>query len=165
MNMRQHKKPLKFYIIIFIGTSLIILGYSIYLFITQDAQLADLISLWILPLIFTLLYYGGDSLVQKIVDKTAEKKRKVDYEGNFLRKIGELMSESKQFLIEDFRKLQRSEKFQTQVHNAYLIYQNGETEIISLEKISKKFRADTLEARAMAFVCSFVKEKLEENQI
>jgi len=104
-------------------------------------------------------------LVQKIVDKSAEKKRKVDYEGNFLRKIGELMSESKQFLIEDFRKLQRSEKFQTQVHNAYLIYQNGETEIISLEKISKKFRADTLEARAMAFVCSFVKEKLEENQI
>ncbi|MBU0997567.1 MAG: hypothetical protein KKE16_05905 [Firmicutes bacterium] len=158
--MRQHKKPIKFYITIFIGTSIIIMGYSIYLFVAQDAQLADLVSLWILPLIFTLLYYGGDSLVQKIADR----KKKVDYEGIFLRTIGERMSESKEFLIEDFRKLQRSEKFQSQVHNAYLISQNGESELMTLDKIQKKFRPDTVEWRAMLYVCSFVKEKLEEKQ-
>lgn len=160
MNMKQYKKPTKFYIMIFVFTSVIVLGYSVYLYIKESAELSDLVTLWVLPPIFTLLYYGGDVLIQKIADR----KKKVDYEGLFLRAVGEKMSASKEFLIEDFRKLQKSEKFQTQVHSAYEIYHNGESELYTLEKIEKKFRADSLEGRAMFYVCEFVKEKLKEKQ-
>ncbi len=157
--MRQYKKPMKFYFTIFVLTSLIVLGYSIYLFIAANAELQDLIILWILPFFFTMIYYGGDSLMQWI----ANKRKKIDYEGLFLSEIGRRMNESKSFLIEEFRRLQTSEKFQTQVKVAYEIYQSGETENYTIEKLKKKFRADSIEGRAMVFVIEYVEEKLSED--
>lgn len=157
--MKQYKKPFKFYLLIFAFSSLIILGYSIYLYVNGQAALSDLVTLWILPFFFTLIYYLGDLLLFKI----SNRRKKIDYEQLFLEAIAKRMRESKAFVIEDFRKLQRSERFQTQVKNAYEIYKNGESELYSIEKIDKKFRDDSLEGKAMKYVLAFVSEKLNAN--
>lgn len=157
--MRQHKKPMKFYLTIFGLTSVIVLGYSIYLYFAADAQLVDLTVLWILPFFFTLIYYGGDSLMQWI----ANRRKTIDYEALFLTEIGKRMSDSKSFFLDEFRHLQNSEKFQKLVRNAYEIFQNGETENNSIEILEKKYRADSLEGRAMVFVLAYVKEKLSQD--
>ncbi|MGD9910309.1 MAG: hypothetical protein AB7U79_06900 [Candidatus Izemoplasmatales bacterium] len=156
--MRQHKKPKSFYYTVFGLTSLIVLGYSLYLYFSVGASVSELWILWLLPLPFTMIYYGGDALMQWIANKT----KKVDEEGDFYALIAKKMTESKTFFIEEFRKLQRSSVFQTQMHVAFEIYKNGESEIYTVEKLKKKFRADSLEGRAMAFAIQIVEEKLTE---
>lgn len=156
--MRQHKKPKSFYYTVFGLTSLIVLGYSIYLYYSVGASVAELWILWLLPFPFTMIYYGGDTLMQWIANKT----KKVDEEGDFYTLIAKRMSESKSFFIEEFRKLQQSNAFQTQVHVAFVIYKNGESDIYTVDKLKKKFRADSLEGRALAFAIQIVEEKLAE---
>lgn len=157
--MRQYKKPKSFYYTVFGLTSLIVLGYSIYLFFSVGASVAELWVLWILPFPFTMIYYGGDTLMQWF----ANKRKKVDHEGDFYGLIAKKMTESKTFFIEEFRKLQQSAVFQTQVHIAFLIYQDGESDIYSVDKLKKKFRSDSLEGRAMAFAIQIVEDKLAES--
>ncbi|MDD3122772.1 MAG: hypothetical protein PHC62_04530 [Candidatus Izemoplasmatales bacterium] len=158
--MKAYKKPFKFYLLIFVFSALIILAYSVYLYFKGEVVIKDMLSLWFLPFFFTLIYYVGDVFLYKI----SNRRKKIDYEALFLEAIAQRMRDSKKFIIEDFRKLQINERFQTQVKNAYEIYKNGETELYTLDKIDKKFKDDTLEARALKYVIEFVKEKLEENQ-
>jgi len=156
--MQQGKKPLKFYLYMFLLSSMIVLAYSAYLILAGKNTIEELLPLWVLPAIFTLFYYGMDTVLNKLL----KRKKKIDYEKLFLDAIAERMRNSKQFVIEDFRKLQKSERFQSQVKNAYEIYQNGEDEAHSLDRIVKKFREDTLEYRAIKYVVDFVKEKPKE---
>lgn len=142
---------------IFAFSSILILGYTIYMVVKEGRALSELYSLWGLPFFVTIIYYGGDNLLQKITNR----KKKIDYEALFLDEIGQRMRESKQFLIEEFRKLQNSTKFQESLRIAYLIHQNGETEQLTISKLEKRFNDRTLEARAMSFVIKYLQEKIE----
>lgn len=153
--MKQYKKPLKFYLLLFVFLSVIVLAYSIYMIVNKSAEISSLYQIWILPIFVTVMYYIGDSLLQKILGK----KDKANPELLFLEQIAEKMRLSDAFLIEEYRRLQLNQKFQQALHVAYLIYKDGENEIYTIEKLSKKFKIETLEGKAMQFVLHFLTEK------
>ncbi len=156
-NMKQYKKPAKFYLMLFIITFGVVGAYTLYLFFTDALTAPDIWNLLVLPVVFTGIYWAGDSVMQKIKDK----RYKTNYEDRFLELVNNKMRSSNQFLIEDFRRIQMNVKFQESLKMAYFIYQNGENDIFTLSKLEKKFDPKTTEARAMTFVINEVREKLE----
>ncbi|MDD5602385.1 MAG: hypothetical protein PHP78_05435, partial [Candidatus Izemoplasmatales bacterium] len=100
--MQTKKKPLKFYLGIFALSAAIILGYSLYMLLTDRAEASELVSLWFMPFVFTLIYYVGDVIIYKI----ASRKGKNNDQNEFLEMISTKLRNNGQFLIEDFRKLQ-----------------------------------------------------------
>lgn len=152
--MKKFKKPFKFYVIIFAILTLGVFAYSLYKIIKDSTPITELYSLWFLPLIFILIYYGGDSLLDKIFNK----KKQIDYEALFVDAIAAKMRESNEFIIEDFRRLQINTKFQEVLKMGYLIQKNGETEQVNLDKVEKKFRKNTLEYRALKYMIEYLKE-------
>lgn len=128
----------------------------------NDASVQDVYTLWLMPFIFTGFYYGSDWLIYRF----SKRKKKINYEDKFLNEISEKMRESNEFLIEEFRKLQINKKFQEDLKKAYFIYENGEDETYNISRLEKKYRKDSLEKRAMAFVISYLKEnkKIDETE-
>lgn len=157
--MRQIKKPFKFYLIIFIFSVVLVLGYSIYMMFFKDATVNDVYVLWFMPFIFTGFYYGSDVLM----DRFNKRKRKIDYEAEFLDKISQIMRDSNEFLIEEFRRLQINKNFQESLKKAYYIYENGENETYNINRLEKKYRKGSLEKRAMEYVINYLKENKKDN--
>ncbi len=161
MYMRNHKKPLRFYLGIFAFSAIIIFGYSLYAILTEKATASDLYSLWFMPLVFTGVYYGTDV----IMDKVGRKRKKNDYEAEFLMAVSKKMQEDNTFLVEDYRRLQINPRFQEVLRIAYQVYQNGENEQFTLARIEKKFRPETIEYKATNVVIELVREKLGNNAL
>ena len=106
--MKKFRKPMKFYLTLFIFSSVLIFGYTIYRVVVDDAPISELYTTWFLPVFFISIYWSSDFLLDKIFNR----KQKVDYEGKFLDTIGQRMRDANAFLIEDYRRLQINQKFQ-----------------------------------------------------
>lgn len=158
--MRQQKKPFKFYLIIFLASTLIIAGYSLYMILVQDRDVSELYSLWVMPVIFTLFYYGSDVLMFKIFNR---KNKKVSKEDEFLQKVSQKMRDSNEFLVEEFRQLQLNKKIQEDLKRALFIYENGESEVFKISKLENKYKEGTLEQRAVKYIIEVLKENQENN--
>ena len=152
--MKKFRKPFKFYLTLFILSSIVIMVYTIYRIVADGIAISELYTLWFLPLFFILIYFGSDFLLDKIFNR----KKKVDYQGKFLNSIGEKMRDSDDFLIEDYRRLQINYKFQESLKMAYKIYIDGEDEIFNIEKLERKFNKGTVEYLAMTYVINYIKE-------
>lgn len=155
--MKKFRKPFKFYLSIFVLSSVLIMFYTIYRIVRYDDPISALYTTWFLPVFFIGIYWASDL----ILDKLFNRKKKVDYEGKFLDAIGEKMRMSKAFTIEDFRRLQLNQKFQQSLSIAYKIYKDGEDEVFNIEKLDKKFKKDTIEDNAMRFVIAYLEENIE----
>ncbi|MGD9761117.1 MAG: hypothetical protein AB7U52_01615 [Candidatus Izemoplasmatales bacterium] len=152
--MKKFKKPFKFYLLMFLILSLAVAGYSIYKIVKDATPVGELVSLWFLPLIFILIYYGSDSLMEKIFNK----KKQVNYEEKFIEEIAKRMRESNEFLVEDYRRLQINDKFQESLKIGYQIYLNGESDLFNINKIERKFKKGTQEFKAIQYVIDYVRE-------
>jgi hypothetical protein len=157
MTLKTTKKPLKFYLLMYLLLTVVIGGYTAYLIIQGTMQARDLWNAVVLPPLFTIVYYVMDTILLKI----AKRKGKIDHEGLFLDDIARRMQASKLFGVEDFRRLKISPRFQDVLKVAFWIYQNGETEDRNLARLEKKFDRKSLEAKAMPFVLDTVKAKLK----
>ncbi len=158
--MKKFRKPMKFYLTLFIFSSVLIFGYTIYRVVVDDAPISELYTTWFLPVFFISIYWSSDFLLDKIFNR----KQKVDYEGKFLDTIGQRMRDANAFLIEDYRRLQINQKFQASLKIAYKIYIDGEDEVFTIEKLEKKFKKDTIEYKAMSFVVDYLKENADMNR-
>jgi hypothetical protein len=138
----------------FLFLSLAVAGYSIYRIVKDSTPVSELVSLWVLPLIFILIYYGSDSLLEKIFNK----KKQINYEEKFIEEIAKRMRESNEFLVEDYRRLQINDKFQESLKIGYQIYLNGENDLFNINKIERKFKKGTLEFKAIQYVIDYVRE-------
>ena len=123
----------------------------------QDRAVSDLYSLWLMPFIFTLFYYGSDVVIDKIFNR----KKKGNKEDIFLQNVSQRMRDSNEFLVEEFRQLQNSKKFQEDLKRALYIYENGETEVFTIEKLENKYKDASLEQRAIKHIVGFLKENKE----
>ena len=157
IKLKRYKKPRKFYLLLLLITFIIIGGYTLYLHFSGNLEATDIWNLFALPVIFVGIYWAGDTLLQKITDK----RFKTNYEDRFVELVNQKMRDSKQFLIEDYRKLQLNPKFQESLKMGYQIYQNGETEVFTIAKLEKKFEAKTVEGLAMTFVIQEIQKKLD----
>ncbi|MCK4551792.1 MAG: hypothetical protein KAU02_02660 [Tenericutes bacterium] len=158
--MRTTRKPFKFYFYIFIFSVVIVAGYSLYMIYSEGKSVSDVYNLWFMPPIFTGFYYGSDLLI----DKFTNRKKKINYEANFLAEISKKMNEGKVFLVEEFRRLQNNYKFQEDLKRAYQIYTNGESEVFTIAKLEKKYRKDTVEFKAMKYVVEYLKENQKNTE-
>jgi hypothetical protein len=152
--MKKFKKPLKFYLILFLVLSLAVIGYSIYKIVYDSTRVDEVMSLWFLPLIFILIYYGSDSLMDKLFNK----KKQVDYEANFIEEVAKRMREDNAFLIEEYRRLQLNDKFQESLKIGYEISKNGESELFNIKKLERKFKKGTIEFKAIQYVIDLLRE-------
>jgi hypothetical protein len=152
--MKKFKKPLKFYLILFLILSLAVVGYSIYKIVYDSTPVEEVMSLWFLPLIFILIYYGSDSLMEKLFNK----KKQVNYEEKFIEEIAKKMREDNAFLIEEYRRLQINEKFQESLKIGYEIYINGENDQFNISKLERKFKKGTVEHKAVQYVIDYIRE-------
>lgn len=157
MTLKTTKKPFKFYLLMYLLLTVVIGGYTAYLIIQGTMQARDLWNAVILPPLFTIVYYVMDTIILKI----SKRKGKIDHEGLFLDDVARRMQASKQFGVEDFRRLKISPRFQDALKVAFWISQNGENEDRTLARLEKKFDRKTLEAKAMPFVLEAVKAKLQ----
>lgn len=155
--MKRQRKPFKFYVIIFVFSVILVAAYTIYMIAAQGSTIGEVYPLWFMPFIFTGFYYGSDALI----DRISRKKKKVNYEANFLSAVSERMRNSEEFIVEEFRRLQINKTFQDDLKKAYNIYQNGETELYSIERLEKKYRKESLEKKAMKYVIEFLRENQE----
>lgn len=152
--MKKFKKPLKFYLILFLILSLAVVAYSFYKVIYDSTPIEEVMSLWFLPLIFILIYYGSDILMDKLFNK----KKRVDYETKFIEEVAKRMREDNAFLIEEYRRLQINDKFQESLKIGYEIHKNGETDLFNINKLERKFKKGTIEYRAIQYVIDYIKE-------
>jgi amino acid permease len=152
--MKQHKKPFKFYLTMFLIIAVAIFLYSMYKMIWEDAPLIEVASLWTLPFVFILIYYGSDVLMDKIFNK----KKQINFEAEFIEKISVKMREKNEFLIEDYRRLKINQKFQESLKAAYKIFSEGEDDLFNISKLERKFKKGTIEYRAMEYVIEYLKE-------
>lgn len=152
--MNRQKKPFKFYLIMFLFSSLMVIAYTFYAIYAQDREIADLYSIWFMPIVFTSFYYGSDWLIYKITNR----KKKDNGEDKFLIAISKKMRDSNEFIVEEFRRLQNSIKFQEDLQRAFSIYKDGENESLTIEKLERKYRKDSLEKKAMKYIVDFLKE-------
>jgi hypothetical protein len=115
-----------------------------------------------MPPLFAVFYWGSDTLILKF----SNKKKKVDYEAKFLDEISDEMRNSKEFIVEEFRRLQINQKFQEDLKRAYQIYKNGENEVLTIEKLENKYKKNSIEKRAMKHVVNYLNEnkKLPETE-
>jgi len=158
--MKTYLKPKKYYFLLF-ALSFAIMGISLlYKYIKSTSTSTDVLALFAVPAFFV----GFMLLIDYLMQKVADRKKKKDYEGLFLDVVGNKMRASKEFLIEDFRHLQISEKFQSAIKSAYLITKEGETEGRNLAHLEKKFERRSLEYRAMQYVIEAAKEQLEKTE-
>lgn len=158
--MNRQKKPFRFYIIIFVFSMLMVAAYSLYAIYVQDREVADIYTIWFMPLIFTAFYYGSDALIYKLTNR----KKKVDFEGKFLNDISKRMRDSNEFIVEEFRRLQNNVKFQEDLNKAYKIFKEGENEVLLIAKLERKYRKDSLEQRAMKYVTDYLRENQENKE-
>lgn len=152
--MKRFKKPFKFYVIMFLVLAIAVGGYSVYKIFVDNTPVKDVSSLWALPVIFIIIYYGSDTLIDKLFNK----KQQINYESKFIEEIAKKMRESNEFLIEDYRRLQLNQKFQDSLKIAYQIFLNGENELFNIKKLERKFKDNTLEKKAMDFVINHIRE-------
>jgi len=159
MNQKR-LKSWKFYLLLY-GLALATLGgIALYKHFTGTFEVADLWNAILFPIIFVLFMFLSDYLMQKLQDK----KQRTNYEGLYLDAIAERMRVSGLFLIEDFRRLKDSQRFQEALKYGFYISQNGESENFSIARLEKRFDARSLEAKAIPFVVAQVREKLAEKQ-
>ncbi len=158
--MNKQKKPFKFYVIIFVFSMLMVVAYSLYAIYAQGREVADIYTIWFMPLIFTAFYYGSDALIYRLTNK----KKKVDFEGKFLNDISKKMRDSNEFIVEEFRRLQNNVKFQEDLNKAYKIFKEGENEVLSIAKLERKYRKDSLEQRAMKYVTDYLRENQKNKE-
>jgi len=153
-------KSWKFYVFLFLVSLLAMGGIALYKYFAGTYTPGDLWNAIVLPIVLAVVMYLSDMIMQKLADK----KDRTNYEGKYLDAIAERMRASNRFLIEDFRRLKESPRFQEALKYGFFITQNGENDKFSVAHLEKRFDARSLEGKAMGYVVAYVREKLGEKQ-
>jgi len=115
--------------------------------------------LWI-PIFVTLFVFVIDKvsgLFRPNKDKNKRKKFEI-----YLDTMAKELEEEHDFLVEDFRKLKESDRFQKGLKQAYQILENGETDSLNFAYIIKKYPKQSLEYKAMMTVIDRTKKYMKK---
>lgn len=158
------QKNFRYYLMIFITATVAIFLYAIIDAISNGRfDNSILLTMLFAPIVFTVLLFLFDKVFELIFpNKLKEKRDNKDNYEQFLAVINKEVEDQSDFSIEDYRRLRESEKFQKALKQAYRILEVGETEDITYDYLSKKFKKASREYIAMNIVIKEVK-KLKEN--
>jgi len=159
MNQKR-LKSWKYYVLLFAAAFVILGAVALIKNFSGTYVEGDLWNVIIFPPLLALMMFLSDYMMQKLADKKGKK----DFEGRYLDAIAEKMRGANLFLIEDFRRLKESERFQEALKYGFYITQHGENDKFTVARLEKRFDGRSLEAKAMPFVIAHVREILAENQ-
>lgn len=159
MNQKR-LKSWKYYVILYALAFLALGAVALYKHFAGTYVPGDLWNVLIFPPLLAVMMFLSDLMMQKLADKKGKK----DFEGKYLDAIAEKMRAANLFLIEDFRRLKESVRFQEVLKYGFYITQHGESEKFSVARLEKRFDTRSLEAKAMPFVIAYVREILAEKQ-
>lgn len=153
------QKNWKYYLMIF---GIAMLAIVIYLVINWiDTGVFDvgmLIMAVILPTIFTMFLIVFDKLFGVLFPSRQSKQTKRSDFELFLIEMNTSLNEQASFSIQEYRKLQDNERFQKTLKQLYTIKTEGETEDLSLEYMSKKFKKSSVEYQAVQIIINELKK-------
>lgn len=146
----RKNKGLKYYLRIFVISTLGLLVYiAVASYINGEIELGLYTNLFYVPLLFAIFTFIIDFLM-KIITKGFGKKDTLYNE--FTLKTSLALKETGILDIEDYRILRENIKFQKALYHAFQIVQEGETEDINYEFLSKKFKKSSIEYKALEVV-------------
>ena len=158
INMGQ-KKNFKYYLLIFGIAMLAILIYTVINWVsTGTFQMGMLWSALFLPLLFTTFLFIFDKIFEKLFPKQKKLQGEKDDINNFVNKMNAAMDKDGGFSITDYRTLQESERFQKTLKQLYSIKKDGETEDLTMDYLSKKFKKSTVEYKAIQIIIEELKK-------
>jgi hypothetical protein len=150
VNNRKKKDSLMYYLLIFLGISIGLLIFGLVFPSRRDGlSYSEWIGVfWFYPflVVFVIFFY------RKVTKKMFKKLDKQNEERQFVLHMSKVVKDELGYEVEDFRQLRESEKFQKALFDAYTIYQDGETQLISYETLSRKFDPKSKEALAVELI-------------
>jgi uncharacterized membrane protein YhiD involved in acid resistance len=158
INMGQ-KKNFKYYLMIFGIAVLAILIYVVINWISSG--ILDTAMFWsalFLPLLFTLFLFVFDKIFDKLFPKKRSSQGEKDGFNKFVNILNASLDKNGEFSIQDYRTLQDSERFQKTLKQLYTIKTNGETEDLTIDYLSKKFKKTTVEYKAVQIIVEELKK-------
>jgi uncharacterized membrane protein len=155
----KEEKTLRYYLFVYLlslGGLFVYLSYQAWRNGGYDEFLLTTL-IWI-PFFVTLFVFVFDKISSLFKPKT--KKNKANYE-RYLEIMANEIDQKHELLVEDFRKLKESDRFQKGLHQAYQILENGETKDLNFDYIIKKYPKHSIEYEAMNTVIEKTKEYKE----
>ena len=139
-----------------------VLAILIYTIITWvNSGTLETTMLWsaiILPLLFTSFLFVFDKIFDRIFPKRKNQQNKKDDYNGFVNEMNTALDKGGEFSIQDYRTLQDSERFQKTLKQLYSIKVTGETEDLTIDYLSKKFKKSTVEYRAIQLIIQELKK-------
>ncbi len=156
----KNKKGFKYYLRLYALIMSVYVIFTVIMAATNDwtfdpLQLASVVYL---PIMFVVFLFLFDSIFGTIF-KPKTLVRDEEFTA-FAKKAANAMDEKENFTIEDFRRLQESDKFQKALRHAFDITIDGETEEMNTNYLEKKFKKDTIEGKALRIVLDEVKKMI-----
>lgn len=153
------QKNWKYYLMIFGIAMLAIVIYLVINWINTGVfDVGMLIMAVILPTIFTMFLIVFDKLFGVLFPSRQSKQTKRSDFELFLIEMNKSLNEQASFSIQEYRKLQDNERFQKTLKQLYTIKTEGETEDLSLEYMSKKFKKSSVEYQAVQIIINELKK-------
>lgn len=142
-------KGMKYYLIVFFVSMAFVLVYGTIVSVSSGGiDFVYLMSLATVPFAFTGFLILFDFLLAKILPKKPAVKAMNEYE-QYVLNATEILKETEEFSIEDFRKMRNSDRFQKTLKRLHQIQTFGETEENNYRMIEKKFKKDSVEYKAI----------------
>ena len=158
----KSKKGFKYYGIVFLFSVIALAVYVGYLAIREGSIDYVLVtSLISVPFMFTIFLFVFDKVFEWIFPNKESKQD--DQFTNYLKRVGEAITEQCDFSIEGYRRLRGNTSFQKSLEQAYRILINGETGDLTYQFMEKKFKKDTNENIALLVVLEEVKKMMENS--
>ncbi|MFP4286252.1 MAG: hypothetical protein ACLFRI_01025 [Candidatus Izemoplasmataceae bacterium] len=150
INNRKNKDSLAYYALIFLGISIGLLIFG-FLFPSRRDGLSYnewIAAFWFYPflVVFVIFFY------RKVTKKMFKRLDKQNEERQFVLHMSKVVKDELGYEIEDFRRLRENEKFQKALLDAYTIYQDGETQLINYDTLSRKFDPKSKEFDAVTLI-------------
>lgn len=153
------KKNFKYYLMIFGIAVLAILIYTVVIWLDSGQFNLTLLQMaLIIPILFTLFLFIIDQVSSRIFPKRQKQiKEKEDFD-SFVHKANQVLDSEGDFSIQDYRILQDSERFQKTLKQLYTIKNDGESEDLTIDYLSKKFKKTSIEYKAVQIIINEVKK-------
>jgi len=153
------KKNFKYYLMIFGISVLAILIYTVITWVSSGTlDTAMLWSAMILPLLFTSFLFVFDKIFDKLFPKRKKVQSEKDDYNKFVNEMNTALDKVGEFTIQDYRTLQDSERFQKTLRQLYTVKSEGESDDLTIDYLSKKFKKSTVEYRAIELIIQELKK-------
>ncbi len=153
------KKDFKYYLMIFGIAVLAILIYTVVMWINSGEIVTNmLVMALIIPLLFTSFLFVIDQVSSRVFPKRQKLQQAKEDFNTFVNGMNKVLETEGDFSIQDYRTLQDSERFQKTLRQLFTVKNRGETEDLTIDYLSKKFKKSSIEYKAVQIIINEVKK-------